>query len=127
MEERRKTIRITESFKVDYQVVKSFRMVSSRSQDISEGGMCLPVLQRLQPKMVLDLEIYLEGERKPIKAIGEIVWLKEIKDLKFPYLSGIRFIKIVPEAASRLKSYIDKKSASQHVKWLDKHEPKSGD
>ncbi|MFH1363665.1 MAG: PilZ domain-containing protein [Candidatus Omnitrophota bacterium] len=127
MEERRKTIRITESFKVDYQVVKSFRMVSSRSQDISEGGICLPVLQRLQPKMVLDLEIYLEGDKKPIKAVGEVVWLKDIKDLKFLYLSGIKFIKIAPEAASRLKSYIDKKAASEHVKWLEKNEPKAGD
>ncbi len=120
MQERRKTVRINESFKVVYQVVKSFRMVSSQSRDISEGGICLPVLQHLEPKMILDLEIYLEGGQKPIKAVGEVVWLKEIKDLKFPFLIGIKFIKINPEGANRLHVYIKEKAEEEHLKWLDK-------
>ena len=118
MPESRKSVRINESFRVAYQVVKSFRMVSSQSRDISVDGICFPVLQHLEPKMILDLEIYLEGSSKPIKAVGEVVWIKEIKDLKFLYLCGIKFIKINPEGANQLKTYINVR-ASEQIKLLD--------
>lgn len=120
MKERRQSVRINESLSVKYQVVKSFRMVTSRSKDISEGGICLPILQRLQPKVKLDIEITLESNARPIKAIGEIIWMREVADLRFPFIVGIKFLKIKPEALDCLRAYIKEKSPEAHIKLIEK-------
>ncbi|MDD3296457.1 MAG: PilZ domain-containing protein [Candidatus Omnitrophica bacterium] len=120
MKERRQHIRINDSLKVSYQVIKSFRLVVTQSKDVSEGGISLPILQRLSPGMVIDLEIYLSDSQKPIKATGEIMWLKEIKDLKFPYMVGIKFLKIDSASLNRIRTYVLKKlNKEKEVGWIE--------
>ncbi|MFA7677164.1 MAG: PilZ domain-containing protein [Candidatus Omnitrophota bacterium] len=120
MKERRQSIRINDSLKVSYQVIKSFRLVSTQSKDISEGGMSLPILQRLSPGMALDLEIYLSDSQKPIKATGEIMWSKEVTGLKFPYMVGVKFLKINPAALNRIRNYVlIKLSKQKEIGWIE--------
>ena len=118
MEERRQHIRISDSLKVVYQVLKSFRSVTSNTRDISEGGIRLPILQRLQPGMVIELELHLPDLRKPIRAIGEIVWLKEIEDLKFPFVVGVKFINIDTVSLGKIRDYIKEKSHEGYIGWI---------
>ncbi|MCF7908635.1 MAG: PilZ domain-containing protein [Candidatus Omnitrophica bacterium] len=121
MKERRQLVRISESLRVSYQVVKSFRLVTSNSNDVSESGMRLPVLQFLQVGMKLDMEIYLGEVDKSIKAIGEVVWSKKAENFTFPFIAGIKFLKISPEAAAKLRVHIKKNSPIDHVEWVEKN------
>lgn len=120
MSEKRQSVRISESLRVSYQVVKSFRMVTSNSKDMSESGVRLPVLQFLQAGMKLDMEIYIDGSGKPIKLIGEVVWSKKIDGFTFPFLAGIKFLKIHPDSLNRLRTHIKKNSPTDYVGWVEK-------
>jgi c-di-GMP-binding flagellar brake protein YcgR len=119
MQERRKFIRINESLKVRYQVLRSFRLVTSHSKDFSEGGIRLPVIQRLQPGMVLEIEIYFPQYQKPAVATGEVVWIREIEDLKFPFVVGIKFINIDAASLNKIRNYIRSKDSDKYIGWIE--------
>ncbi len=83
--------------------------------------MRLPVLQHLQPKMKLDMEIYLSDTAKPIKAIGEVIWSKKGKGLRFPFVVGIKFLKIDSDSLDRLRAYIKQKAPKGQVELIEKN------
>jgi len=120
MKERRQKVRINESLSVSYQVVKSFRMVTSRSQDISEIGIRLPILQHLQPEVKLDMEISLDDSKESIKAIGEVIWSKKSEDLRFPFVAGIRFLKLDSDSLERLRAFIKQRAPLGQVELIEK-------
>jgi len=95
-------------------------MVTSNSKDVSEGGIRLPVLQHLQAKTVLDLEIYLDQSGKPIRATAEVVWCKKIEAIGFSFMAGIKFLEIDPPARTKLHTFISKKCKKDPIDWLNK-------
>jgi c-di-GMP-binding flagellar brake protein YcgR len=122
MEERRKIIRISASMTISYRVMRGFILSSSRSKDISAGGICLPTWHRFEPGVALELKIYLTEFSKPIEAIGEVVWLNEKNDIRFPYLLGIKFVKIDEADRDKIKDHIKKsiEVKTKGVKWMNK-------
>lgn len=108
MEERRKYVRIDNSLSVSYRVLKSYLTSSSHSRNISEGGISLPINHKFDPGVVLALKIQIIEWDISIKAVGEVVWIKELKDAAFTFLTGIKFIEIDPEGYAKLRKYIIK-------------------
>jgi c-di-GMP-binding flagellar brake protein YcgR len=96
MENRRQHIRVSKSLEVKYRILNGFLRSGSRSTDVSKGGICLPIIQRLDSGTTLELEICLGEMTKSIEAIGEVVWLSHRKGGQFPFEVGIKFIKIAP-------------------------------
>ena len=96
MQERRQHIRLNKSFEVSYRISNQLIQFSSRSVDISIGGICLSAPQRLEPGTVFQLELRPTGVKKSIAATGKVMWLKERNDAQFPFEIGIKFIRIAP-------------------------------
>ncbi len=113
MDERRQTIRISDSFKITYKVISPpDGWGNAVSMNISKGGIAFPVNQRLLPGIVIELQIKLLENTSPIEATGEVVWVKENpekENQEFPYIIGIKFINIDLRERDRIYSYIDKK------------------
>ncbi len=110
MQERRKYIRVNEDLTIGYQVLKSFRRVTSHSEDISGGGIRLPVLQPLQPGMVLELEFRLPKENKIFKVVGEVAWQDRLEGMNFKYIVGIKFKDIDENIRNRIVNYVKDKA-----------------
>ncbi len=108
MDERRKYVRIDNALSVSYRELKGFFTSSSRSRNISEGGICLPIHHKFDPGVVLALKINIIEWGVFIKAVGELVWVEELKDGTFTFLTGIKFIQIDPEGYVKLRRYITK-------------------
>ena len=53
------------------------RMITSHTEDISEGGIRVVVDEKLSPFMSVGLELYVD-KNKPIKCKGKIAWVKEL-------------------------------------------------
>jgi c-di-GMP-binding flagellar brake protein YcgR len=117
MEEHRQSKRVGVSLIVRFRIPKSHLGMSARSEDISEGGMCLTTLQGLKPGMVLDLNFNLQGSVEEFKAKGEIVWQSARKHHYFPFLLGLRFIEISHCHRNQIKNFVAK--ISHEAKPLD--------
>lgn len=113
IQERRQHVRISQSLEVSYWASKQLLRFSSRSVDISRGGICLPVLQRLEAGTIIQLEIRSPEVRKPIVATAKVVWLKEKRNRQFPFEIGIKFIEITP-SDSKVLDGLCKKLEDEH-------------
>ncbi len=110
MEDKREYIRIDDTIKVWFRIIEpAAGHGTSLSKNISEGGIALPTNQRLEKDTILELWINLERTAKPIIATGKVAWLKENTPSKYPFLIGIKFIRISPSDYDKLKSYLRKK------------------
>ena len=122
MSEHRGYIRLRESLKIDYKIVEPVGgLGGSFSEDISGGGIRLPLKERLRPGTILDLEIHLPEFTEPIKATGEVVWLHGRDNVEFPFVVGIKFIKIDQFDRGKLLNYIRKRIKEKkppEVKWF---------
>jgi len=123
MLERRKFVRINEFLKIGYKVIGPLDIRNIHlSDNISGVGVRLPVNHRMTNGTMLDLAIYLAESSLPIPATGEVVWLANKKDQYFPYVVGIKFIKINPADQEKILNFIHKKftsSSSSDINWID--------
>ena len=123
MSEQRKNIRIDEQLRVTYQVIyPPDGHGGSSSKNISEGGICLPTQQRLQAGMILELSIHITEDANPIVATGEVIWLRDKEESRFPYSMGLKFVKIDPADRDKVFEYIRKKTKSNknaNIGWID--------
>jgi c-di-GMP-binding flagellar brake protein YcgR len=117
MQERRQYIRLSKSLIIIYRVKNQFLRSGTRSKDICAGGICLPVFQRLESGTILELEIRLSEYGKPIKAIGEVAWVRKIEDAQFPFEIGIKFINIDASEQRIILDYVTK-SGKGELRWL---------
>lgn len=123
MKERREYIRLGEYLKVAYKILDSKNAQSgSLVEDISGGGIRLPVKNRLWPGAVLELEITLPGVNEPVKASGEVVWFQVRNDADYPFVVGIKFINIDPFERGKILNYIRKRieeKSGPDIEWLE--------
>ena len=108
---RRKFVRLNFLVDVVYSKRLSVRKEKiSLSRNISAGGICLIVYEELKKAQLLDLEIYLPGDDRPVKALGKVAWLNEFvigdvsKGRRFD--AGIEFVKISKEDSDKVNKYV---------------------
>ena len=94
MQEKRKYSRINKTMVVSYTVSRSFLKSGSRSQNVSPGGMAFPTIQRLDPGIILEMEISLEYEKKVIPIMAEVVWSQRKVDSRYPFETGVKFLEV---------------------------------
>lgn len=123
MKERREYIRVGDSLKIMYKIVSlSGAQRGGYTEDISGGGIRFSLDHYLKVGTVLELSISIPNQESPIQATGEVTWLHERKDMKSPYVVGIKFIKIDPFERGKILNYIRKRVTENKpadIKWID--------
>ncbi len=80
------------------------------SKDISACGICFIAYEKFNKDEILDLNIFIIEDKKPITVIGRVVWSREfvIGEPKkgSRYDVGFEFLKISPEDSERIKKYV---------------------
>ena len=92
--EKRKAARIDKPVEVKFRFAGQLLRVGVQSINISTQGVRLPLFQRLTLGMTLELEIVLSGLARPLKALGEVIWVRQRDDRQSPFEAGIKFAKI---------------------------------
>jgi len=118
MQEHRQYIRINRSLVVSYRLINQLIGIGILSKNVSGGGICLPVFQRLEPHAILELDIHLSDSVKLAKIIGEVIWIRERDDVQFPFEIGIKFIKINPSVRDKISDFISKHN-HEEIQWID--------
>jgi len=82
----------------------------SLTRNISKGGICLIAYEKLNQGEMLDLNIFIPEQEKPITATGKIAWVKEFiigdPEKGKRYDVGVEFIKANDEELEKIDKYI---------------------
>ena len=82
----------------------------SLTRNISKGGICLIAYEKLNENELLDLNIFIPEQEKPIAATGKIAWIKEFiigdPEKGKRYDVGIEFIKINNGELVKIDKYV---------------------
>jgi len=112
LRERRRFVRFDEEMKIRYNLLhKPSDLKHTKTTNISGKGLCFLTYEKLKEKTNLDLEIELPGFSRPLKLIGEVVWIKELHTQDAQgrrlFYTGIRFFKIKPDVEAQLLTHLD--------------------
>ena len=132
MIERRKYIRLGQTVKITYKVTSSsYKHSGYIIENFGGGGIRMILEKRLPPGTILDLDIKLPDIKEPIIVKGEIVWLdvRKGKSKEFPFVAGVKFVKIDPFECGKILKYVGKKikgeglsdkenQENQNINWL---------
>jgi len=108
MEERRRFPRYQHEFEVDYSPKGDGIIYSqTKSKNISQGGICIPVLSRLvRTGDSIKLDIYPYNRRNTVTAMGKVLWMRETSSIAGHLLldaeAGIEFTRISPDDLEKL-------------------------
>lgn len=116
--ERREFKRISKMLQIDYLYLsadgKEFEKKEGKAQttttNISWGGIQILLPEKLQKGTRLSLEIRLEPNRPPVRAVGEVVWMEEADLLDAEgsrvFRTGVKFVGFSSEAHDRLVKFL---------------------
>ena len=107
-DERRKDKRFSYSIPVLYVAPKISKFRSSRSRDVSAGGILLVLPEKLSTGTQLELEFSLTEEQKPFRVLGEVIWMSEVPsegDQRL-FQTGFRFVWMDKKESVRLRQFL---------------------
>jgi len=112
--DRRKFVRLNSAFDVVYARRKlTPGQKLALSKNISAGGICLILYSAYDDVKngdILDLSLYLPKQKKPVNAIGKVVWVRkfEIKDkVKGQrFEAGVEFVAIDNKDRENIRKYV---------------------
>ena len=109
MEEKRKIVRIRWPVVVQYKTVEE---PCSQDQivgkDISEGGVCFIVYERLTKGTRLDMQIQIPFDSMPIFVKGRVAWIKKVgEEHAKTFEVGVEFAEVDPRDQRRFRIYIN--------------------
>ena len=118
-QERREFKRISKMLQIDYlylssdgkDLAKKEGKTKAMSTNVGWGGVQLILPEKLLKGTRLALEIQLEANRSPIRAVGEVVWMEEAPDKSDPegtrvFRTGVKFVGFSSEAQNRLIKFL---------------------
>lgn len=124
-QERREFVRVSKMLEIDYlylssdgkEFAKREGVAKATSTNISWGGIQLLLPEKLQNGTRLSLEIQLEQNRPPVRAVGEVVWMEEASDTEDSdgmrvFRTGVKFVGFSSEAQDRLVKFLYEESPS---------------
>jgi len=108
MIEQRQYPRIQKSAIIRFKLSGSHLGMSSRCEDVSEGGMRLSTLQRLDLGMNLTLDFKLDDSMDSITAKAKVVWQDNRDNAYYPFAVGLKFFKINSADSKKIHDYVNK-------------------
>jgi c-di-GMP-binding flagellar brake protein YcgR len=86
------------------------RFFSTVTKDISQGGICIRLLEKFQPGTILELNFSMQRLNKLIIAKGRIVWVRQFSvGISRIYESGIEFVSINDEDRKTIGEFVGKR------------------
>lgn len=112
LREKRRFVRFQEDMKIRYNLIDSVHSRDKiKMRNISRKGLCISTYEKLKTKDSLEIEIEVPGFSKPIKLIGQVMWVKELRSPdeqgRRMFYTGMRFGKINPEAEAILITHLN--------------------
>ncbi len=87
------------------------KTISTNTENIGAGGICVIIKEDLGLFQGVDLDLFLEDNRPPIKCGGTVVWVVKKSEPKhkgsYIYDTGIEFIDIRPEDRDRISETVE--------------------
>ena len=87
------------------------KTISTRTENVGAGGICVLIKEDLGLFQGVDLELFLEEGKAPIKSGGTVVWVVRKSEPKQKsahiYDTGIEFIDIRPEDREKLTETVE--------------------
>lgn len=113
--DRRRATRLKLALEVRYRLIASSgNGTNGHTINISSGGMCASMIERLSERTELRFEILLPigRESAAIRGRGEVVWVKEgSRHPRQPdqrtFITGIRFVELDPAAKQVLLAFLE--------------------
>jgi c-di-GMP-binding flagellar brake protein YcgR len=111
-EETRKYPRL--SFDVEFKhwvlSAPSLKAKDNRGKNISAGGLCMVILEKLKIGTILKLEFSIQDTDKPVITKGKVVWVEELNiysaETHVSYDCGIEFIDISPQDQENINNHV---------------------
>lgn len=75
------------------------------SRDLSRDGMKLNANAKIEKGSLVDLEIDIPDDPKPVRTTGEIVWVSKVKGSEHDFELGLRFLMMDPVDKFRVLDY----------------------
>ena len=91
--ERRKFVRLKAIVEVKYVVIGKPGQMKVFSKNVSAGGLCILMEERLDKDTPLQLHIKIPDLKEPIRALGRVVWQQE-SDQPGKLNTGVEFVGI---------------------------------
>lgn len=111
-EERRKYSRVRDGVRAVYKVMGVEGEYDLGVLNLSGGGMCLPLNQKMKKGTLLELNLNMPPEKEPFFALAEVVWQFPdpiSKEGKVYYETGIEFLRLSLKDKMRIIRYIYKR------------------
>lgn len=112
LKEKRRFVRFREDLKIRYNRVGSEPgLDNTRIENISRKGLCISTYEKLNENDSLEIEIEIPGFSKPVKLIGHVAWIKELRSSdeqgRRIFYTGIKFKNINPESEAVLITHLN--------------------
>jgi len=110
--EKRKFPRLSFDTELKYKILNSPspKTKKSRVKNISTGGLCIMLLEKVKIETSLKLEIFLPNEDKPIIAKGKVAWVEKLTIIStesyISYDCGVEFVDISPQDIESINRHI---------------------
>ncbi|MBP7055968.1 MAG: PilZ domain-containing protein [Candidatus Omnitrophica bacterium] len=96
------------------------KTISTQTENIGAGGICVIIKDDLGLFQGVDIELFLDDGKGPIKCGGTIVWVVKKADAKHKgvhlYDTGVEFVDIRPEDRERASEVVEKILKAQRRK-----------
>src|SRR3989338_7938019 len=96
------------------------KVISTQTENIGAGGICVIIKEDLGLFQGVDIELYLDDDRPPIKCGGTVVWVVKKSEPKrknaYSYDTGIEFIDIRPEDRDKITQVVEEILKDQRQK-----------
>ena len=86
------------------------KTISTQTENVGAGGICVVIKEDLGLFQGVDLDLYIDDNRPPIKCGGTVVWVvkkSSTKKASILYDTGIEFIDIRPEDRERISEVVE--------------------
>ena len=87
------------------------KTISTNTENIGAGGICVIIKEDLGLFQGVDLELFFEDGKPPIKSGGTVVWVVKKREPKqkssFLYDTGIEFIDVRPEDREKITDIVE--------------------
>jgi c-di-GMP-binding flagellar brake protein YcgR len=109
---KRKFPRLSINVEVKYRILSTPSPIAprTRTRNISEGGLCIMILEKVTIGTLLNLKIVLPDTDQPIIATGKVLWIDEFTIYSTEaytfYECGVEYVNIVPQDQENICHYV---------------------
>ncbi len=105
MEERRKHMRVDMCTEVEYEIMPlGGARFDGKVKDLSMGGLCLVLSEKVELKSALRLKLSLPDKGKTqMECLARVIWRKKLAE---GYLTGIEFVNLDVSCEIKLNMFI---------------------